>query len=355
MSPQRPSTPGSTRDPARYRRGRGAAALALATALALGVGACSGASSSTASSSAADSSATQRQGAKALSQGGAAPVGPAATPTIASQQIVRRGESSLLVKDVPAAAAKVRALATAAGGVVLNESLSGTAGGTDPRGSMTIAVPADRFDDTMNQLAQVGDVVSRRTSADDVTATYVDTESRLATMRASVERVRTLMGQATKIEDIVALEAELSRRQADLESLEAQLRSLKDQVARSPITIELSTNRTDLAATGGGFMAGLAAGWRAFTASLVFLLTALGALLPFAVALAVVLLPLLWWLRRRRQVRGMPPRPAAVPPPASPSGPGPSGMPPAPAPLVAPASPPVTPAEREDAPPPGQG
>ena len=49
-----------------------------------------------------------------------------------------------------------------------------------------------------------------------------------------------------------------------------------------------------------GFLAGLKGGWEAFTASVVVVLTAVGAVLPFAVAAAVVGLPLWWALRRRR-------------------------------------------------------
>ncbi len=130
-------------------------------------------------------------------------------------------------------------------------------------------------------------------------------------MRASVDRVRALMARATDIAQIVTLESELSRRQADLEALESQLASLQDRVARSPIRIGLTTDTGVIADDPGtGFLAGLKGGWEAFTASVVVLLTALGAVLPFALAAAVVGLPVWWGLRRRRA-----PQPPAAPTP----------------------------------------
>ena len=302
-------------------------ALALAAGLALGLGACGGSAGSSSASGGVAQDSVGSAPREAAGSGASAPdaaKGGAGAVTATEQKIIRRADISVLVKEVGAAAEKVRAIATTAG--VTNEMLSTYSGGsTDLSGSVTISVPSDKLDDTMKRLAELGDVVSRTTSSDDVTGQYVDTESRLATMRASVDRVRGLMAQATKIEDIVALESELSRRQADLEALEAQLRSLKDQVAMSPITVQLSADRSQLADSGGGFLSGLKAGWKAFTASVVVLLTALGALLPFLVAIAVIVVPLVWFLRERNRRRtaasaaSVAPRPAA-PMPAPPVG-----------------------------------
>ena len=123
------------------------------------------------------------------------------------------------------------------------------------------------------------------------------------------------MARATDIAQIVTLEAELSRRQADLEALESQLASLEDSIARSPIRISLTTDRGVIAEDPGtGFLAGLEGGWKAFTASVVVLLTAIGAVLPFAVVLAVLGLPL-WWAYRRRRQASTPSSPTAPRPP----------------------------------------
>ncbi|MGA3762243.1 DUF4349 domain-containing protein, partial [Bacillus velezensis] len=81
----------------------------------------------------------------------------------------------------------------------------------------------------------------------------------------------------------------------------SQQKVLEKRPATAPITVSLSTERPeadDKPEEATGFVAGLKAGWGAFTDSMTVALTVLGAVTPFAVVLAVVLAPLGWWLRR---------------------------------------------------------
>ena len=89
-------------------------------------------------------------------------------------------------------------------------------------------------------------------------------------MQASIARVRTILSRADKIGDVVAVEGELSRRDAELESLQARQRALAGQVNYATITLQLQAGRAAAAAPAadrGGFAGGLAAGWHAFTAA----------------------------------------------------------------------------------------
>jgi hypothetical protein len=244
----------------------------------------------------------------------------AVAPAVLDRKLARRADISLTVKDVDAAAGRVRSIAASAQGLVLAEAISSEPDLPETGGysTITISVPAASLDSTLDELAQLGTVHSRNATTDDVTAQYVDTESRVETMEASVDRVRALMSQATKLADIVALEAELSRRQADLEATKAQLAALDDATTLAPIEVRLSTDATVLeeAEDDTGFLAGLTAGWTAFTTSVGVVLTVLGALLPFAVVAAVVAVPLVLWLRRRGPRVSAPVTPAVGPPPA---------------------------------------
>src|SRR5665647_984963 len=172
-------------------------------------------------------------------------------------KLTKSASLDLRVKDISVAAAQVRSIATGLQAQVLSEQI-GTGGPGDPKplstngvpsndfngfGTLTLSVPADKLDVALDQLAngKIGTVLQRTTSAQDVTSQYVDTESRLKTMRASVDRVRALMAQAKDIGQVVALEGEMSRREADLESLESQLAALKTSVERSTLAVSLST------------------------------------------------------------------------------------------------------------------
>ena len=225
-------------------------------------------------------------------------------------KLTKTASLSVQVKNIDAAAAQVRSIATGLQAQVLNEQIgTGSPGGPVPLqgrsdvasgfGTLTLSVPADKLDTALDQLARIGTtVLQRNLSTQDVTAQYIDTTSRLKTMRASVDRVRALMVQAKDLGQVVALESELSRRQADLESLESQLAALNNSVERSTLNVSLSTPGTAPVAQ-AGFVAGLRSGWDAFIASARGLFTAIGAVLPFALFFALVAAPMLWWLRRR--------------------------------------------------------
>ena len=235
-------------------------------------------------------------------------------------KLTKSASLEVQVKNIDAAAAQVRTIATGLQAQVLNEQIgTGGPGGPGPVplqspggqvplqsksdaitgfGTLTLSVPADKLDTALDQLSRIGTVLQRNLSTQDVTAQYIDTQSRLKTMRASVDRVRALMVQAKDLGQVVALESELSRRQADLESLESQLAALNNSVERSTLQVSLSTPANE-PVTQAGFVAGLRAGWDAFTGSARGLFTAIGAILPFAVFFALLAAPLVWWLRRR--------------------------------------------------------
>lgn len=239
-------------------------------------------------------------------------------PTV-ERKIARSGQLTLSVDDPAAAARRLRETATAFGGFVTSEYVVlPTAGEGEVPGSrsqvtsqVSLSVPADRFGETMDAAATVGTELSRSVSSADVTSQVVDVEARIRTMRESIARLEELMTRAGSLEEITVLEAELTRRQADLESLVAQQEALGDLVERSSITVTLLTSAQARVEARGGFLAGLAAGWAAFVLVLRVLVTAVGAALPFLVAAALVTLPALWWWRRRRVRRGE--APAATP------------------------------------------
>jgi len=237
---------------------------------------------------------------------------PGAPALSVGPKLTKSASLDLQVKDIAAAAARVRSVAVGLQALVLNEQIGKGGPGPGPEplqkgssepfggfGTLTLSVPADQLDVALNRLSAIGTVLARTTASQDVTSQYVDTTSRLKTMRASVERVRALMAQTTDIGQVVALEGEMSRREADLESLQSQMDALKTNVERSTLAVSLSTPGNEPVSE-VGFVAGLRAGWDAFTASAQGLFTALGALLPFALFAALVGVPLLWWWRRRR-------------------------------------------------------
>ncbi|MFE9249665.1 DUF4349 domain-containing protein [Streptomyces sp. NPDC007088] len=242
--------------------------------------------------------------------------GPAASRAASVPQGVhleRTASLTMRVKDVPGALERAREVAAGAGGLVGEEATDRDGAGRE-RSRVVLRVPQESFEEVVARLAQgPGTLVRRSQKAKDVTRQVVDVDSRVKSLRASVTRVRALMDDATKISDVTALEGELSTREADLEALLAQQASLRDRTSFATITLTLS--RTAQAAhkapkEEAGFVSALGDGWHAFVATLRVIGVVLGAVLPFAVA-AAVLVPLALlargFVRRRRTPE---PRPA---------------------------------------------
>ncbi|MGV9319925.1 DUF4349 domain-containing protein [Streptomyces sp. NPDC003660] len=246
--------------------------------------------------------------------GGAAEDGKSArrSPRLAPS-VIRTASLEVEVRDVPGALAKARQVTEDAGGYVGEESTDRDDDGSE-RTRVVLRVPSERYEEVLGSLQGTGKLLRRTARAQDVTDQVVDVDSRIKSQRASVARVRELMDRAEKLTDVVALEGELSSREADLEALLAQQASLKDRTGLATITLSLAGKGTHPAADDDtpGFLDALSGGWHAFLTMLRWIALVVGAVLPFAALLA--LLVFLW----RRVVRPrLPRRQAPAPLPGS--------------------------------------
>ncbi len=210
--------------------------------------------------------------------------------------VIRTADLDVEVEDLRPAADRAGQIARDAGGRVAGEERSGS----DEDGSATLQlrVPPAEFDGAVRDLTALGAERGRRIGTEDVTDAVVDLEARLNTQRASVARVTALLAEATNLGEVVQIEGELTRRTADLESLEARLAALEGQVELSTITVRLWTVGDEPRDAGAlGFGDGLRNGWDAVTTVARVVAVTAGALLPF---LPLLLLAGLFVVRARR-------------------------------------------------------
>ena len=276
--------------------------LLLATTLVTG---CSSAGSHDTSGSGGGEAAApvSADGSAGGSAGGGAGGGPAeqlldlrGVPGLA---VIRTAELEVRVDDVRKAADEAARRVRAAGGAVAAEERSGSAAGGSA--TLTLRVPPRAFDRTVGELAALGDERGRRLGSEDVTDQVVDLEARLATQRASVDRVRALLAEADALGEVVQIEAELTKRTADLEALEARLEGLNGRIDLSTITLRLDSEGGPVVAGGPlGFGDGLRAGWAALTGTARVLAVTAGAVLPFLPVLLAGAFFFVWRARTRR-------------------------------------------------------
>ncbi len=283
----------------------------------------------TSSGSSKSGAGTAAMSAKGSAAGGAAAARPGMAPepgrakqapiakTLVTQALIRTADLSVEMphgRSLTTPADQAEEIALAAGGQVFADERSG---GRAPIATITLKVPGEALASVVDKLAALGKEKARRTSTQDVTGQVADVNSRVRSAQASIAQLRVLFDRAVKVGDLIALENELSQREADLEALEAQQRALEAQTAMATLTLHLTTAgaapvaRKHHHAT-GGFVGGLRDGWQAFQSAAGAVATAVGAVLPFLL-LALVVGAAAVALRRRFRSAAPPGLPPADP------------------------------------------
>jgi len=233
--------------------------------------------------------------------GGAVGEGTGQADLPAERQIVVTGQVSVRVEDVAAAVDVVRERMVALGGYLAGSDVALES--DRPTAELVFRVPTDRYDAAVTAAAESGLLLSQQASTDDVTREVVDLDARAGALETSIERLTTFLAQASDVEDLARLEAELVERETALDQIRAQQRTLADRVADATLAVRLSTQGRPAAQDDeddSGFVAGLEAGARLLVGAAVVVVTVLGFLLPLvpvAAAVAAVVLVV-------RRVRG---------------------------------------------------
>ncbi|MFN6462101.1 MAG: DUF4349 domain-containing protein [Nostoc sp. DedVER02] len=111
----------------------------------------------------------------------------------------------------------------------------------NPRYAATIQlrIPENRLEPTLEELAKLGTVESRNITAEDVGDRLVDFQARLTNLKKTEANLQKIMDRAGSVRDVLSVAQELSNVRQTIEQIDAQLKSLQNQVAYSTITLNL--------------------------------------------------------------------------------------------------------------------
>jgi hypothetical protein len=119
--------------------------------------------------------------------------------------------------------------------------------------SMTLRVPADKLQEVVLLTSSLGRVTSQSSDESDVTQKHIDLSAHLANAQAEQMRLRALLARASNVNELLQVERELSRVQGDIESMQAQLAYLNDQIAMATLKLTLHEPGPVTAAWAGGW------------------------------------------------------------------------------------------------------
>jgi uncharacterized protein DUF4349 len=189
-------------------------------------------------------------GAYEMADGGA----PMRTPSAenADRMLIWRAWVTVSVADVAKASAEAKKITAKYGGYVQEQS-----GGDEREASLTLRIPIKSFKDGIAALETLGEVTSRTVSSEDVTEQYIDTAARLKNKIALRDRLKKLLDKAQKVQEVLAIERELTRVQSDIDSMQGRLKALRGQIDLA--TVDLSIERRTIPGPLGYVFKGI--GW----------------------------------------------------------------------------------------------
>jgi hypothetical protein len=226
--------------------------------------------------------------------------------------IIYTGDMALVVKDTPTAITAITQLAAEQGGYISGSNLYQS--GDVPRGSITLRVPAERYQDTLAALRALAVRVERESSnSQDVTEEYTDLQARKTNLEYTEAALQELLEERQRTgstSDILEVYRELTNIRGQIEQIEGRLRYLTNQAALSTVTVELIPDVLYQPVSVAGWepqgvakeaLQSLVAALQGFVNLGIWLVIfVLPILLILLIPVVVVVLIVRWWLKRRQ-------------------------------------------------------
>lgn len=214
------------------------------------------------------------------------------------RMIVRTVNLTLAVASVQQAVRDVERLAAEQGGLIAASQVRQD--GDRFTATLTVRVPADSatYATTMERLRTLAErVVDEQVQSQDVTEEYVDLDARLRTLRLSEERLLALYDKAQRIEEIFAIQRELTGVRGQIEQAQGRHQALERRAALTTINLTLRESAAARAPGDWSPLGVAAEAWQAFAVALRGTSTALIWALVWLPLYGLPLLAL-WLLRR---------------------------------------------------------
>lgn len=174
---------------------------------------------------------------------------------------------------------------------------------------MTIRIPADKLSEFVSQIKENTNVISSKESAEDITLSYVATQSRVSALETEHTRLLELLAKAESTKDLLEIEQRLTEVRAELEEYTSQLRIYDNLVDYATVNLTLREVKeytvveepeTIWQRIGTGLLDSLKSIAEGFTEVFVFLVVGLPYWILFAVVIAVAWIIFRFALKKKK-------------------------------------------------------
>ncbi len=170
-------------------------------------------------------------------------------PSAAIERIViKNADMSIVVADVEGRMKNIQVMAQQMGGFVVSSNLYQNYTNTNvkvPEAQIVIRIPSEKLEEAMEQIKKdTVEVQNENISGQDVTAEYVDLQSRLKNYEAAEAQLNDILKKATDTADVVNIFNQLIYYREQIELVKGQIKYYDEAAALSAISVRIIAEAT---------------------------------------------------------------------------------------------------------------
>lgn len=224
--------------------------------------------------------------------------GSSVSPTVTDRKLIRRVSMDLETQDLEALLSAIDEKIAELGGYTESSKVNIGSNSSDVRcATLTVRIPAEKLDSFTDHVSSVSNVTATSESAEDITLSYVATESRQKALQAEESRLLALIDEAANLTELLQLENRLTEIRTELETVTSQLKLYDNLVDYATVQLEVDEVKEYTPAEEPGFWERLGTGFvnslqdtgKLLLEFVIFFVCAIPYLVPLAVIATAVL------------------------------------------------------------------
>jgi hypothetical protein len=224
-------------------------------------------------------------------------------PVAQGQRLIRNANLTVEVRNgqFDSVLTKLIDLSASQGGYVSASEAVSDSSDRIRTGTITFAVPSDKYEETIKVLRGYGTVQAFHATSQDVSSQYIDLQSRLKNAEAQRDAMLALLQRATSIADIINIQNQVGQIEGQIEQLKGQISYIEHATTYSTISVTLREaavvaprQQDEL-----GLQTALRNAVTYFFVTIDFLVVAFGALAPYLLLGLAAFGAFTFWRRRR--------------------------------------------------------
>lgn len=155
------------------------------------------------------------------------------------RKLIRTVSLSLETKEFDSVLTNLSTKTTELGGYIETSTVNGNSYShhSTRYASYVIRIPANKLNEFVEVVSELGNVTQKNESVEDVTLRYIDVESHKKALETEQERLLELLSKAENMEEILTIESKLSDIRYEIENYESQLKTMDNQIDYSTVSV----------------------------------------------------------------------------------------------------------------------